>query len=166
MIICVLKQILHKKKSHFHPTTKIPNSSLLFAAALSLNGRIAVREAQRARKKHFWYPSQWRKMCFEYQRIKFQWKKWVKIFKFDYGKGRGGWPPHPPPYGQPDRKYPFSTPSLRNTHRSKSLLKTCFNVYYVKIANLIRKTGNQNYWHFSLLVPFGRGLELMWRTLA
>ena len=31
-----------QEKSHFHPTTRIPNSSLLFAAALSQNGRIAV----------------------------------------------------------------------------------------------------------------------------
>ena len=60
-------------------------------------------------------------------------------------RAEGADPPIPLPYGQRDRKYPFSTPSLRNTHRSKSLLKTCFNVYYVKIANLIRKTGNQNY---------------------
>ena len=28
--------------SHFHPTIRIPNSSLLFAAALSQNGRIKV----------------------------------------------------------------------------------------------------------------------------
>ena len=41
MIICVLKRNLHQK-SHFHPTTRIPNSSFLFAAALSLNGRIVV----------------------------------------------------------------------------------------------------------------------------
>ena len=41
-----------QEKSHCHPTTRILNSSLLFAAALSLNGRIAVREAQRARKKN------------------------------------------------------------------------------------------------------------------
>ena len=31
---------------------------------------------------HFWDPSQWEKMYFEYQRTKFQWKKWVKIFKY------------------------------------------------------------------------------------
>ena len=29
-------------KSHFHPATRIPNSSLLFDAALSQNGWIAV----------------------------------------------------------------------------------------------------------------------------
>ena len=31
-----------QEKSHFHLRTRIPNSSLLFAAALSQNGRIAV----------------------------------------------------------------------------------------------------------------------------
>ena len=31
-----------QEKSHFHPTSRIPHSSLLFAAALSQNGRIAV----------------------------------------------------------------------------------------------------------------------------
>ena len=30
-----------KEKSHFHPTSRIPNSSLLMAAALSQNGQIA-----------------------------------------------------------------------------------------------------------------------------
>ena len=31
-----------QEKGHFHPITRIPNSSLLFAAILSQNGRIAV----------------------------------------------------------------------------------------------------------------------------
>ena len=31
-----------QEKSHFHPTSRIPNAPLLFAAALSQNGRIAV----------------------------------------------------------------------------------------------------------------------------
>ena len=31
-----------QEKSNFHATTRIPSSSLLFAAALSLNGRIPV----------------------------------------------------------------------------------------------------------------------------
>ena len=31
-----------KEKSHFYPTSRIHNSSLLFAAALSQNGQIAV----------------------------------------------------------------------------------------------------------------------------
>ena len=33
---------LTQEQSYFHPTSRIPNSSLLFAAALSKNGRIAV----------------------------------------------------------------------------------------------------------------------------
>ena len=32
-------------------------------------------------------------MCFECLRIKFQWKKKIKIFTFAYSQGRGGWPP-------------------------------------------------------------------------
>ena len=59
---------------------------------------------------HFWVPSQWDKMCFEYQRIKFQWKKWVTIFTFAFGQGRGGWPPFTVSLTV---KYPlFFTPSL------------------------------------------------------
>ena len=41
-----------------------------------------IVEAQRAEKNAFLKPL---KMCFRYQRIKFPWKKWVKIFKFAYG---------------------------------------------------------------------------------
>ena len=153
MIICVLKSPI--------------NSSLLFAAALSFNGRIAVREAQRARKKNISdTPHNDVKCVLSIKESNFNGKNGSKFSNLITVRAEGADPPIPLPYGQRDRKYPFSTPSLRNTHRSKSLLKTCFNVYYVKIANLIRKTGNQNYWHFSLLVPFGRGLELMWRTLA
>ena len=33
-----------QEKSHFHPTSIIPNSSFLFAAALSQNCRIAVHQ--------------------------------------------------------------------------------------------------------------------------
>ena len=52
---------------------------------------------KRACKMHIWNPSKWNKMCFEYQRIKFQWKKWVKIFIFSYGQDRRGYPPSPLP---------------------------------------------------------------------
>ena len=31
-----------QEKSHFHPTSSVPNSSLLFAAALSQNHQMAV----------------------------------------------------------------------------------------------------------------------------
>ena len=57
-----------QEKSHFHPTARIPNSSLLLAAALSK----IVSGIAEAWKLHFRDPSQWEKMCFEYQRIKFQ----------------------------------------------------------------------------------------------
>ena len=32
-------------------------------------------------KMQFWDPSQWDKMCFKYQRIKYQWKKWKTVKK-------------------------------------------------------------------------------------
>ena len=32
-------------------------------------------------------------MCFEYHRVIFHWKKWVKIFIFAYSQGRGDLPP-------------------------------------------------------------------------
>ena len=61
-----------------------------------------IAEAFKALKMHFLDPSQWDKMCFEYHRVMFHWKEWVKIFTFAYGQGRQGCPP--PPYSQPDRK--------------------------------------------------------------
>ena len=50
-----------------------------------------IVEALRTCKMHFWDPSQWDQMCFEYHRVIFDWKKWVKIFTFAYGQGLGGW---------------------------------------------------------------------------
>ena len=52
----------------------------------------SIAEALRTWKMHFWDPSQWDKMCFEYHRVIFHWTKWVKIFTFAYGQGQGGWP--------------------------------------------------------------------------
>ena len=46
------------------------------------SSRWSFATTKMARKMHFWDPSQWYKMYFGYQRIKFQWKKWVKIFTF------------------------------------------------------------------------------------
>ena len=46
-------------------------------------------------KKCILRPSQWGKMYFEYHRIKFQWKKWVKIVTFAYDQAQGGWAPSP-----------------------------------------------------------------------
>ena len=64
-------------------------------------------------------------MCFEYQRIKFQWKKLVKIFSFACGWGQGGWPPPLP-----------LTVSLRvnNSFFTTSLSFPCkFNVQNIEI---------------------------------
>ena len=43
-------------------------------------------QPRKAMKNAFRDPSQSDKMCFEYQTIKFQWKKWVKVFTFAYGQ--------------------------------------------------------------------------------
>ena len=42
-----------QEKSHYHPPSKIPNSSLLFAAALSQNGRMAVLQGRKDMKNAF-----------------------------------------------------------------------------------------------------------------
>ena len=55
-------------------------------------------------KKHFWDPSQWNKMCFEYQRIKFQWEKGQKVSHLLMVRAEGADPLPLAPYGQPDRK--------------------------------------------------------------
>ena len=39
---------------------------------------LILTSTKRAWRMHFWDPSQWDKMCFECQRIKFQWKKGSK----------------------------------------------------------------------------------------
>ena len=52
-------------------------------------------QPRKAMKNAFRDPSQSDKMCFEYQTIKFQWKKWVKVFTFAYGQGRWADPPSP-----------------------------------------------------------------------
>ena len=98
MDIWILKQILHKKNARGRLfqmiicTRPVPPDDHL-------------QPQKRAWKTHFWDPSQWNRICFEYQRIKFQWRKWVKIYTFAYGLGGWGWlHPPPSPYDQPDRK--------------------------------------------------------------
>ena len=54
----------------------------------------------KALKMHFWDPSQWVKMCFEYQRIKIKWKNGLKFLHLLTGRAEGAEPP--PPYGQSD----------------------------------------------------------------
>ena len=123
-----------QEKGNFHPTTYL-NSPIppLTAAALRMiickrpappddhlqeagpsgssfaRGRpLILTTTKRAWKMHFWDPSQWDKMCFECQRIKFQWKKDQNFYiclrsvviihvsyrevvkKMDNGQGRGG----------------------------------------------------------------------------
>ena len=59
MITCVLKQILHKKKNHFHPTNRIPNSSFYCCWGDADPSGWSFATTKRAWKMHFWYPSQW-----------------------------------------------------------------------------------------------------------
>ena len=64
---------------------------------------LILTTTKRAWKMNFWDPSQWGKMCFECQRIKFQWKKDKKMHIF-YDQGRCSWSLPSPPFGQPNRK--------------------------------------------------------------
>ena len=65
--------------------------------------------AKKTWQMHFWDPSQWDKMCFECQIIKFQWEtKWSKFSHLLSVRAEGADPPPPStPYGQPDRKMSF-----------------------------------------------------------
>ena len=96
MIICVLNRILYTRKSQFSFNYCNPQFLLLlllpsrwsYARGRSLRMIICKRlvppdnhfQPQKGHENAFYDPSQWDKMCFEYQIIKFQWKKWVKIF--------------------------------------------------------------------------------------
>ena len=99
MILCVLKRILHKK-SQFSCNYRNPQFLILLLLPSGWSfprGRpLILTTTKRAWKMHFWDPSQWDRMGFECQRIKFQWKK-DKIFTFAYGQGQGGWPLLPAP---------------------------------------------------------------------
>ena len=63
-----------------------------FGSSFARGWPLILTTTKGAWKMHFWDPPQWDKMCFEYQRIKFQ---WVNIFTFGYIRGRGGWPRPP-----------------------------------------------------------------------
>ena len=77
-----------QETSHFHPTTRIPNSSYLFAAALSQNGKIAVQWRRKGHEKCICESPHNEIKCvlsiLESYSIE---KKWVKIFTFAYGQG-------------------------------------------------------------------------------
>ena len=84
MIICVLKQILHKKVIF----NQILESPILPYCLLLLCHKMVGWQYSKG-------SAQWDKMCFEYHIVIFHRKKWVKIFTFAYSQGRGGWPPTP-----------------------------------------------------------------------
>ena len=75
MIICVLKRILHKKEATFiqqqdDHLQEVAPSGWSFARGRSL--RMVICNHEKGIKMHIWDPSQWDKMGFENQRIKFQ----------------------------------------------------------------------------------------------
>ena len=62
---------------------------------------------------HFWDPSQWDKMCFEYHRVIFHWKKMGQIFHICLRSGLRWLTPPSPLTASLTVKYPlFLTPSL------------------------------------------------------
>ena len=78
-----------QEKGHFHSTSRIPNSSLLFAAALSQNGRIAVKWRHKGHEKCiFETPHNEIKCVFNIKESNFNGKK-VNIFTFAYSQGQG-----------------------------------------------------------------------------
>ena len=86
---------------------------------------------KRAWKMHLWDPSQWDKMCFEYQRIKFQWKKMGQNVHICLRSGPRGWP-RPPHTASPTVKYLFFTSSLRTL-----MLLTKLRIAYLKLVQLL-----------------------------
>ena len=72
-------------------------STLKFAGWPKLHTQIST-----ALSVHFWDPSQWDKMCFEYPRVIFHWTNGSKFSNLLTVRADGAGPP--PPYGQPDCK--------------------------------------------------------------
>ena len=66
----------------FSSITRIPNSPLLPPLLCQKRSDSGIAEALKALKMHFWDPSQWDKMCFEYHRVIFHWVKWVEILTY------------------------------------------------------------------------------------
>ena len=91
----ILWLFFYTRKVIFIQLQGFPTSPYCRCCSVTKRSDSGIAEALKALKMHFWDPSQWDKMCFEYHRVIFHWKKWVKIFTFPYGQGRGCWPPPP-----------------------------------------------------------------------
>ena len=92
----VLKQILHKKKSIFHATTGIPNSSSYCCCPLDDHLQEAgpsFWQPWKGMKNAFLRPFTMRCNVFWVSKNQISMKKKIKIFTFAYGQGRGNWPP-------------------------------------------------------------------------
>ena len=98
----------YTRKVIFIQLQEFPTPPYCRCCSVTKRSDSGIAEALKALKMHFWDPSQWDKMCFEYHRVIFHWKKWVNIFTFAYGQGQGGWPPPPPPRVSLAVKYPLS----------------------------------------------------------
>ena len=71
---------------------------LLLSRSSFAGGRpLILTTKKRSWKMHFWDPSQWDKMCFNCQRIKFQWKKNDQNFHICLRSGPKGLTQPPPP---------------------------------------------------------------------
>ena len=117
MILCFLKQILNNNKVIFIQLLESPILPFVCCCSVTKLSNSGIAGALRTWKMHFWGPSQWDKMCFWYQIIKIQWKKYIKIFTFAYGQGQGGCPP-PSTVSLTIKYLLFFTPSLKRLLRN------------------------------------------------
>ena len=70
---------IHTRKRQFSSSYWYPQFLLLLLLpsrwSFARGRTLILTVTETALKMHFWDPSQWDKMCFECQRIKFRWKK-------------------------------------------------------------------------------------------
>ena len=80
----------YTRKDIFIQLQEFPTPPYCRCCSVTKRSDRGIAEALKALKMHFWDTSQWDKMWFEYLRVIFHCKKWVKIFTFAYGQGWGG----------------------------------------------------------------------------
>ena len=70
------------EKIIFIQLQEIPTPPYCRCCSVTKRSDSGIAEALKALKMHFWDPSQWDKMCFEYHRVIFHWVKWVEILTY------------------------------------------------------------------------------------